>query len=90
MLLVDYCHLGADLKRSACQSHAVPLPCEQHLCSCLLCTGDACFRGFGRRKGERRRKAVRGCIVSSDLSVLNLVIVRKGALENVALASSLR
>ena len=42
------------------------------------CTGDACFRGFGRRKGERRRKAVRGCIVSADLSVLNLVIVRKG------------
>ena len=28
--------------------------------------------------GERRRKSVRGCIVSSDLSVLNLVIVKKG------------
>jgi hypothetical protein len=27
----------------------------------------------GRRNGERRRKSVRGCIVSPDLSVLNLV-----------------
>jgi small subunit ribosomal protein S6e len=47
----------------------------------LMKPGDACFRGFGRRKGERRRKAVRGCIVSADLSVLNLVIVRKGEQE---------
>ncbi|VAH41193.1 unnamed protein product [Triticum turgidum subsp. durum] len=36
------------------------------------------FRGFGRRNGERRRKSVRGCIVSQDLSVINLVIVKKG------------
>jgi len=28
--------------------------------------------------GERRRKSVRGCIVSQDLSVINLVIVKKG------------
>ena len=35
--------------------------------------GDQCFRGYGRRNGERRRKSVRGCIVSQDLSVLNLV-----------------
>jgi len=47
----------------------------------LLSPGDSCFRGHGRRKGERRRKSVRGCIVSSDLSVLNLVIVKKGAEE---------
>lgn len=31
-----------------------------------------------RRKGERKRKSVRGCIVDSNLSVLNLVIVKKG------------
>ena len=31
-----------------------------------------------RRRGERKRKSARGCIVSSDLSVLNLVIVKKG------------
>lgn len=41
-------------------------------------TGTPCFRGYGRRNGERRRKSVRGCIVSPDLSVLNLVIVKKG------------
>jgi small subunit ribosomal protein S6e len=44
----------------------------------LMTPGDKCFRGIGRRKGERRRKSVRGCIVSQDLSVLNLVIVKKG------------
>ena len=31
--------------------------------------------------GERRRKSVRGCIISSDLSVLNLKIVKKGDAE---------
>jgi hypothetical protein len=44
----------------------------------LMKPGDKCFRGYGRRNGERRRKSVRGCIVSPDLSVLNLVIVKKG------------
>lgn len=44
----------------------------------LMTPGDQCFRGHGRRNGERRRKSVRGCIVSGDLSVLNLVIVKKG------------
>jgi len=34
-----------------------------------------------RRTGERKRKSVRGCIVSSDLSVLNLVVVKKGDAE---------
>ncbi|KAK9838230.1 hypothetical protein WJX84_011047 [Apatococcus fuscideae] len=44
----------------------------------LMAPGDTCFRGYGRRRGERRRKSVRGCIVSQDLSVLNLIIVKKG------------
>ncbi|VDQ01324.1 unnamed protein product [Trichobilharzia regenti] len=42
----------------------------------LLSKGSSCYRP--RRKGERKRKSVRGCIVDSNLSVLNLVIVRKG------------
>ncbi|XP_017776207.1 PREDICTED: 40S ribosomal protein S6-like [Nicrophorus vespilloides] len=42
----------------------------------LLSTGHSCFRP--RRDGERRRKSVRGCIVDGNLSVLSLVIVRKG------------
>ena len=46
--------------------------------SLLTRAGTPCFRGYGRRNGERRRKSVRGCIVSPDLSVLNLVIVKKG------------
>ena len=31
-----------------------------------------------RRDGERKRKSVRGCIVGPDLSVINLVVVKKG------------
>jgi len=34
-----------------------------------------------RRVGERKRKSVRGCIVGSDLAVLNLVIIKKGEQE---------
>jgi len=34
-----------------------------------------------RKRGERKRKSVRGCIVSSDLSVLNLVVIKKGDSE---------
>merc|ERR1711906_96616 len=36
------------------------------------------FQGHGRRKGERRRKACRGCIVSPEIAVLNLMIVKQG------------
>ncbi|GJQ71101.1 RpS6 [Trypoxylus dichotomus] len=43
----------------------------------LLSNDHSCFRA--RRNGERRRKSVRGCIVDGNLSVLSLVIVRKGA-----------
>lgn len=42
----------------------------------LLSKGHSCFRP--RRDGERRRKSVRGCIVDSNLSVLAMVIVKKG------------
>lgn len=42
----------------------------------LLKKGQSCFRP--RRTGHRRRKSVRGCIVDAALSVLNLVIVKKG------------
>jgi small subunit ribosomal protein S6e len=42
----------------------------------LLKKGSSCYRI--RKRGERKKKSVRGCIVSSELSVLNLVIVKKG------------
>ncbi|CAG8582049.1 8735_t:CDS:2 [Diversispora eburnea] len=45
----------------------------------LLSKGHSCYRP--RRTGERKRKSVRGCIVGSDLSVLSLVLVKKGEQE---------
>jgi small subunit ribosomal protein S6e len=45
----------------------------------LFHDGMSCFRI--RKRGERKRKSIRGCIVSADLSVLNLVIVKKGDSE---------
>ncbi|XP_006835837.1 PREDICTED: 40S ribosomal protein S6-like [Chrysochloris asiatica] len=42
----------------------------------LLNKGHSCYRP--RRTGERKRKSVQGCIVDANLSVLNLVIVKKG------------
>jgi ribosomal protein S6E (S10) len=43
----------------------------------LLCKkGDKTYRQ--RRTGERKRKSVRGCIVGSDIAVLNLVCTKIG------------
>lgn len=42
----------------------------------LLSKGHSCYRP--RRDGERKRKSVRGCIVDSNLSVLSLIVVKKG------------
>jgi len=42
----------------------------------LMSEGHSCYRP--RKRGERKRKSVRGCVVSGDLSVLNLVVVKKG------------
>merc|ERR1712022_103623 len=45
----------------------------------LLTKGSKCYRQ--RRTGERKRKSVRGCIVNQDLSVLNLVVIKRGDSE---------
>merc|ERR1712044_86899 len=42
----------------------------------LLSKGHSTYRA--RRTGERKRKSCRGCIVDSNLRVLNLVVVKKG------------
>jgi small subunit ribosomal protein S6e len=42
----------------------------------LLGKGHSCYRQ--RRKGERKRKSVRGCIVDNNLSVISMAIVKKG------------
>merc|ERR1719261_2368589 len=39
----------------------------------------SCYRE--RRKGCRKRKSVRGCVVGPDLAVLSLVVAKKGAEE---------
>jgi len=42
----------------------------------LFADGSPCYRI--RRRGERRRKSIRGCIVGSDLAALNLIIIKQG------------
>jgi len=42
----------------------------------LLSKGAACYRQ--RKRGERKRKSVHGCIVGSDIAVCNLVVVKTG------------
>ena len=42
----------------------------------LLSKGHSRYRP--RRAGERKRKSVRGCIMDANLTVLNLVLVKKG------------
>jgi len=49
----------------------------------LLTKNHKCYKQ--RRKGERKRKSVRGCIVSSECSVISLVITVKGPKEIVGL-----
>ena len=42
----------------------------------MLKKGQSCYRE--RRRGMRKRKSVRGCIVGPDLAVVNLVVLRQG------------
>lgn len=42
----------------------------------LLRRGMPCYKAL--RKGERRRKAVRGCIVGPDIAALSLTIIKRG------------
>jgi small subunit ribosomal protein S6e len=80
-------HLGDEFKgyvfkiMGGCDKQGFPMKqgvLTQGRVRLLMHRGASCFRGHGRRNGERRRKSVRGCIVSPDLSVLNLVIVKQG------------
>jgi small subunit ribosomal protein S6e len=45
----------------------------------LLQAGNSCFRE--RRRGSKRRKSVRGCVVGPDIAALHLVVVKKGEAE---------
>merc|ERR1719330_864122 len=50
-----------------------------HRVRLLFKKGMSCFRE--RRKGCRKRKSIRGCIVGPDLATLSLVVLKKGADE---------
>lgn len=52
----------------------------------LLDKNSTCYRP--RKDGERRRKSVRGCIVDANLSVLALIVVKKGDAEIPGLTDS--
>ena len=45
----------------------------------LMKKGFKCYRQ--RRKGEMKRKSIRGCIVTSNISALHLVVVKQGDLD---------
>jgi len=47
----------------------------------MMSKGDAGCRGYGMRKGERYRKSCRGCIISHQIAVLHMIIVKKGGEE---------
>merc|ERR1719273_801609 len=58
----------------------------------LLAKGHSCYRP--RRKGERKRKSVRGCVVGPDIQVLALIVLKVGekdidGLTNVSLPNRL-
>merc|ERR1719215_912502 len=59
-----------------------------HRVRLLFKKGMSCYRE--RRKGCRKRKSARGCIVGPDLAVLSLVMVRKGAEEIAGLTDDQR
>lgn len=61
---------GFPMKQGVMCNHRVRL---------LFKKGMSCYRE--RRKGCRKRKSVRGCIVGPDLAVMSLVLVKKGAEE---------
>lgn len=44
----------------------------------LMHPGTQGCRGYGMRPGERKRKSVRGCIVSPAISVLHLMVISDG------------
>ncbi len=54
----------------------------------LMYPGTQGCRGYGMRSGERKRKSVRGCIVSHAISVLHLVVLKAGDKEIEGLTNS--
>ena len=59
-----------------------------HRVRLLFSKGMQCYRP--RRTGERKRKSVRGCIVGSDLSVISLIVIKKGEKEIAGLTDDIK
>jgi len=59
-----------------------------HRVRLLFAKGMQCFRP--RRSGERKRKSIRGCIVGPDLSVMSLILVKKGEKEIAGLTDEMK
>merc|ERR1719181_2092790 len=55
----------------------------------MMAKGDQGCRGYGMRKGERYRKSCRGCIISHQIAVLHMIIVKKGDEELPGLTDNL-
>jgi len=94
---VDGSHLGDDFKGYVFKitggNDKQGFPMKQGVLTAqrvrlLLATGHTCYRP--RRTGERKRKSVRGCVVSAELSVLNLVVVKKGDKEIPGLTDAIK
>jgi small subunit ribosomal protein S6e len=67
--------MGGQDKQGFAMKQGVITPSRVRL---LMRKGETGCRGFAMRSGERKRKSVRGCIVSHEISVLNLCIVKNG------------
>lgn len=67
--------MGGQDKQGFAMKQGVITPARVRL---LMHKGETGCRGFGMRGGERKRKSVRGCIISHEISVLNLIIVKSG------------
>src|SRR3569833_2218158 len=67
---------GGNDKQGFPLKQGVLLPTRVRL---LLSDGHSCYRT--RRSGERKRKSVRGCIVSGEISVLAVTIIKQGEQE---------
>merc|ERR1712013_704532 len=50
-----------------------------HRVRLLFKKGMSCFRE--RRRGSRKRKSIRGCVVGPDLAALALIVLKKGPEE---------
>jgi small subunit ribosomal protein S6e len=64
---------GGNDKQGFCMRQGVLTAARVRL---LMSDGHSGYRP--RKRGERKRKSIRGCVVSSELSVLNLVVLKKG------------